>query len=72
MDKPGHDVEKFGSKMAKMSCRISGTVSAHINLYTLVFTAFIDCKVLTFQLKDIGLHELVDSNPKVMSADDII
>ena len=47
-----------------MSRRISGTGSATIDLYTLVATAFIDCEVVTFQLKATDLNYLVGSNPK--------
>ena len=50
--------------MDKMARRISRTGSATIDLSTLVATAFIDCEVVTFQLKATDLHYLVGSNPK--------
>ena len=55
-----------------MACRISGTVSAPIDLSTLVATSFIDYKVLEFKLNDTCLHGLVGSNAKALSADEII
>ena len=71
VDEPGQDVKKFGNKMAKMDRRISGIGSDPIYLSTLVATAFINCKVLALQLKDTGLHDLVDSNTKNLSVDNI-
>ena len=72
MDKPGQGVKNFGNNMAKMSRRISRTGSAPIDLSALVITAFIECKVLAFQLKAKCLHDLVESKPKSLSADEII
>ena len=57
--------------MAKMARRIRGTGYAPIDISTLVATDFINFEVLFFQLKDIGLHDIFNSNPKAMSADDI-
>ena len=55
-----------------MPCRINGRGSAPIDLYTLVATAFIDSKVLAFHHKYTFLHDMVDSNPKALSAYEII
>ena len=55
--------------MAEMARWIIRTGSAHIELSALIATAFIYCEVLAFQLKTTGLHDLVYSNPKVLSAD---
>ena len=55
-----------------MDCWISRTISAPIDISTLVDTAFIDCEVLAFHLKTAGLHDLVDIKPKALSADEII
>ena len=71
-DKPGQEIKNLGKKMAEMVCWINGTVSAPINLYTLITTDFIDWKVLAFQMKNTGFRDLVYSNPKALSADDII
>ena len=72
MDEPGQDVEHFGNNMVEMACWISGTGSTPIDLSTLDANAFIDCKVLAFQTKATGLHDLVDSNAKALSVDEII
>ena len=72
MDEPGQDVKTFSNKMEEMARRISGTGSTTINLSTLVNTALIDCEVLHFQLKSTELNDMVDSNPKALSADEII
>ena len=45
MEKPRQDVETFGNKMDEMSRQIIRTGYAHIDLYTLVATAFIYCEV---------------------------
>ena len=58
--------------MAEMACRISSIVSATIDLSTLVATAFIDCEVLSFQMKDTVLDDLFDINTKALSAYEII
>ena len=58
--------------MAKFSRQISRTGSNPIDLSTFVTTAFIYCEVLALQLKDTGLHDLVNSNPKALSEDEII
>ena len=58
--------------MAKMSRRISGTGSAPIEISTLVSTAFIDCEVLAFHIKNTWLYYLVGSNPKSLSTYEII
>ena len=71
-DEPIQDVKKFGNKVAKTACQISGTSSAPIDLYTLVSTAFIDCEVLAFYMKATGLHDLVYSNHNALYADEII
>ena len=55
-----------------MAHRISGTGSAPIELYTLVAISFIDCNIMAFHMKTTCLHNLVDSNPKSLSSDDII
>ena len=55
MDEPRQEVESFGNMMAKMPLCIIGSVSATIDLSTLVATAFIYCKVLVFQMKATGL-----------------
>ena len=55
-----------------MARRISVTGSATIYLSTLVATAFMDCKVLAFQMKATGLYDLVESNPKALSTYEII
>ena len=72
MDKTGQYIENFGKKMAKMALRISRMGSAPIGLHTLVSTDLIDCKVLDFHPKDTCLNDLVDSDPKALSADYII
>ena len=71
-DEPVQEAENFGNTMAEMARRISGIGCAPIDLYKLVDTDFIDCKVLALQLKTTGLHELVDSNPKAISEYKII
>ena len=71
-DEPGQDIENFGIKMVKISCRISRTGSTLIELSTLLDTDFINCEVLAFNLKAKGLNNVVDSNPKALSVDDII
>ena len=38
----------------------------------MVATDFTDCEVLSFQLNATSLNGLVDSNPKSLSADDIL
>ena len=58
--------------MAKISCRISVTGSAHIDLSTLVIAAFIECEILAFHLKDKLLHDMFNSNYKALSEDEII
>ena len=58
--------------MAKMACWIIVTVSAFINVSTLVSTYFIKCKVLSFQMKATVFHVLVRINTKSLSADGII
>ena len=68
MDEPRQEVESFGNMMAKISLCIIGSVSATIDLSTLLATAFIDCEVLFLQMKYIGLHDLVESNPKALYA----
>ena len=55
-----------------MAIRIIGTGSASIDLSILFATDFIDCEVLGLQMNYTGLHDLVDRNPKALSADDII
>ena len=55
-----------------MARRIIGTVSAPINLSTLVATAFIYYKELYFRPKDTGLNDLVEIKPKALFADNII
>ena len=55
-----------------MACQIIGTGFVPIELYRLVTTNFIEFEVLDFQLKATGLHELVNSNPKYLSAEEII
>ena len=71
-DKSGQDVEKLSNKIARMAPRISGTGSAPINMFSLVATAFIDCKFLAFQIKSELLHDLVEIYPNALSADEII
>ena len=71
-DKPGKDVENFGNKVDKMEHRISGKVSALIELSTLFATEFISWGVLEFQINATCLHNLVDSNPKDLYEGDII
>ena len=58
--------------MVEISRRISGTGYAPIDLSTLVATAFIDCELISFQMKTTCLNDLVDSNPKALSVDEII
>ena len=60
------------TRWTKCPLRISGTVSDPIDLSTLVSTDFIDCKVMAFQMKAAGLHELVDINYKAISEYKII
>ena len=55
-----------------MDRHISGTGSAPIDLPTLIATDFIYYEVLAFQMKDTVLHDLDDSNPKFLYADDTI
>ena len=55
-----------------MACCISGIGSATINLFTLLATTFIYCKVLVFQMKDPGLHDLVYNNLKDLSEYEIV
>ena len=69
---PGQDVENFGNNMAKIACRTCRIGSAPIDLSTLFTTTYINCEVLALELKDKGLHDLVDRNPKPLSEDDII
>ena len=71
-DEPRQDVETFGKKMSKMDRRISGKGYNTIDLSTLVSIYFIDYDVLAFQLKSACLHDMVDINPKALSADEII
>ena len=72
MDEPRQDVKLFGNKMDEMDRRICGTGYTPIDLYTLVATDFIDCKVLAFQQKATQLHNLVESNHKTLHVDKII
>ena len=58
--------------MAEISCQISGTGSAPINLSNLVVTAFINYEFLVFHLKATGIYDLFYSNPKDLFADEII
>ena len=55
-----------------MACRISGTGSAPIDISTFFATNFIKFEVLDFHLKASGLHDLADSNPEALYADDTI
>ena len=71
-DEPVQEAENFGNTMAEMARRISGIGCAPIDLYKLVDTDFIDCKVLALQLKYAFPHDLFDSNFKALSIDDII
>ena len=48
------------------------TGSAPIYLSTLDATGFIDYEVLVFHIKATGLDDLIDSNPKALSANEII
>ena len=72
VDEPGQDVKVIGNKMDEMDRRICGTRSTPIDLYTLVTTAFIECKVLAFQQKATYLHGLFDRKPKTLHVDKII
>ena len=71
-NEPGKEVEKYGKKMAKMDCWVSKTGSTPIELSILVSTVLLDSGFLTFQLKDAGLHDSVNINPKSLYADEII
>ena len=71
-DKRGQDIENFSNKMAETACQISGTGSSPIDLPTLVATASVHCEVVSFQLKDTGLHDLVDINPNSLSSNESI
>ena len=70
--KPGQDIENFGNKVDEMARYTSGTGYSPIYLSTLVITAFVDCEVLAFHMKSTGLCDLVESNPKALSVDEII
>ena len=54
-----------------MARQIIITGSAPIRLSTLVATSFMDCQVLSFQLKDTELHYLFIINPKALSENEI-
>ena len=58
--------------MTEMSRRIIGTGTALIDLSTMVTTVFINCEVMDFQQNAKGLQDLVESNPKALSSDNII
>ena len=58
--------------MSEMAPQIIEIWYAPIDLSTLVDPEFIYWEVLVFQLKAIGLRKLVGSNPKSLSADEII
>ena len=55
-----------------MARRISGTGSTPINISSLVATDFFNLDLLASQMQATGLHELVRSNNKALSAVDII
>ena len=58
--------------MDKMDRWICRTISTPIDLYTLVATAFIECKVLAFQQKATYLYGLFDRKTKTLHVDKII
>ena len=66
---PGQDIKNFSKNLAKMDCRIFVTGSSPIDISTLVATALDNCGVISFNIKDAGLKDLVNSNPKALSVD---
>ena len=71
VDELRQDVETFGRNMAEMVYQFRVTGYAPIDLSTLVANEFINCKVLAFQLKATGLHDIFVRNPKSLSAKNI-
>jgi hypothetical protein len=69
---PGQDVETFGSKIVEMARRITGSGSAPSDLTSIVAGCFVECDVLAFKLKALQFADLVDTDPKQMSWEEIV
>jgi hypothetical protein len=69
---PGQDVEIFGGRVIELCRRITGTGLAPTDLGVLAAATFLNCDVLSFKLKAIAIHDMVDDNPLSMNWDAVV
>jgi hypothetical protein len=69
---PGQNVETFGTKIIEMTRRITGSGSSPVDLTSIVASTFLECDVLSFKIKALSIHDLVDEKPTAMEWEEIV
>jgi hypothetical protein len=69
---PGQDVKIFGGRVVELCRHITGTGLAPMGFMVLATSTFLECDMLSFKLKAIAVHDVIDKNAQAMNWDAVV